>query len=71
MAEEIDEWHDYGSGEAFEACCNKLGAPGFRPVLPRGLLDLNRGWKGREEEKETLFSKGAVSVLEFILASFL
>eukprot|EP00435_Cladocopium_sp_Y103_P060626 s376_g22.t1 len=62
VAEEMNEWHDEGSGEAFEAACRKLGAPGFRPVLPRGLMDLNRGWKGRErDEKETLFSKGAIS----------
>ena len=64
VAEEMNEWHDVGSGEAFEAACRKLGAPGFRPLLPRGLVDLNRGWKGREkDEKETLFSKGAISAL--------
>lgn len=62
VAEEMNEWHDVGSGEAFEAACRKLGAPGFRPVLPRGLVDLNRGWKGRaKDEQETLFSKGAIS----------
>ena len=60
----MNEWHDVGSGEAFEAACRQLGAPGFRPRLPRGLVDLNRGWKGRaKDEKETLFSKGAISAL--------
>ncbi|CAJ1344622.1 unnamed protein product [Effrenium voratum] len=61
VAEEMDEWHDHGSGEAFEAACAQLATPGFRPVLPRGLLDLNRGWRGRSEAAESLFGKGALS----------
>ncbi|CAK9045592.1 unnamed protein product [Durusdinium trenchii] len=61
VAEEMNEWHDEGSGEAFEVCCTQLQAPGFRPILPRGLMDLNRGWLGRTEEAETLFGKGALS----------
>ena len=50
----VKEWHDEGSGEAFEVACAKLSAQGFRPILPRGLMDLNRGWKGREEAAESL-----------------
>eukprot|EP00440_Ansanella_granifera_P070937 gb/GFBE01076990.1/.p1 GENE.gb/GFBE01076990.1/~~gb/GFBE01076990.1/.p1 ORF type:complete len:357 (+),score=65.78 gb/GFBE01076990.1/:1-1071(+) len=61
LAEEVAEWHDDGSGEAFEEAARRLGAPGLRPVIPRGLMDLNRGWKGRAEAKETLFGKGALS----------
>ena len=61
VAEEMNEWHDEGSGEALEACCKRLALQGFRPRLPRGLVDLNRGWQGRSEEVESLFGKGAVS----------
>ena len=72
VAEEMNKWHDVGSGEAFEAACRKLGAPGFRPVLPRGLVDLNRGWKGRaKDEQETLFSKGAISALVHLLCELM
>lgn len=60
LAAHIAEWHDAGSGEAMAAAAAQLGAPGLRPVLPRGLMDLNRGWKGRVEAKETLFGKGAL-----------
>ena len=42
------------------AAARHLGAPGLAPILPRGLMDLNRGWKGRVEAKETLFGKGAL-----------
>jgi hypothetical protein len=28
--------------------------------MPRGVVDLNRGWKGRQEQVETLFGKGAL-----------
>ncbi|CAE7237757.1 unnamed protein product [Symbiodinium sp. CCMP2456] len=61
VTEEMNEWHDEGSGEAFEVAVSKLAAPGFRPRLPRGLMDLNRGWRGRTEKTETLFGKGALS----------
>jgi hypothetical protein len=60
LAARVAEWHDEGSGEAMEAAAARLGAPGRRPVLPRGIMDLNRGWKGRVEAKETLFGKGAL-----------
>ncbi len=56
----VADWHDEGSGEAMLAAADVLGAPGARPTLPRGVLDLNRGWKGRVEAKETLFGKGAL-----------
>jgi hypothetical protein len=60
LAARVAEWHDEGSGEAMDAAAARLGAPGLRPILPRGLMDLNRGWKGRVEAKETLFGKGAL-----------
>lgn len=60
LSAHIGEWHDTGSGEALDAAVKALGAPGFKPALPRGLLDLNRGWKSRDEGKETLFGKGAL-----------
>ena len=60
LATRVAEWHDEGSGEAMDAAAARLGAPGLRPILPRGLMDLNRGWKGRVEAKETLFGKGAL-----------
>lgn len=60
LAERVAEWHDAGSGEAMAAAAKHLGAPGLAPILPRGLMDLNRGWKGRVEAKETLFGKGAL-----------
>ena len=60
LAERVADWHDAGSGEAMEAAAKHLGAPGLAPILPRGLMDLNRGWKGRVEAKETLFGKGAL-----------
>ena len=56
----VADWHDEGSGEAMIAAADVLGAPGAHPTLPRGVLDLNRGWKGRAEAKETLFGKGAL-----------
>jgi hypothetical protein len=60
LAAHIAEWHDAGSGEAMEAAAARLGACGLRPLLPRGVMDLNRGWQGRSEAKETLFGKGAL-----------
>lgn len=60
LAAHVAEWHDAGSGEAMQAAAKHLGAPGLAPILPRGLMDLNRGWKGRSEAKETLFGKGAL-----------
>ena len=56
----VAEWHDEGSREALHAAATATGRVGLRPVLPRGLMDLNRGWKGRVEAKETLFGKGAL-----------
>lgn len=60
LAAHVAEWHDAGSGEAMQEAARRLAAPGFAPILPRGLMDLNRGWKGRVEAKETLFGKGAL-----------
>ncbi|MBI5609831.1 MAG: hypothetical protein HY902_13245 [Deltaproteobacteria bacterium] len=60
FAAHVAEWHDAGSAEVLEACGVALGATTARAGLPRGLLDLNRGWRGRVEEQETLFGKGAV-----------
>ena len=60
LAERVDTWHDMGTAEALDAATAEIGALGLRPTLPRGLIDLNRGWKGRVEEKETLFGKGAL-----------
>ncbi len=60
LAERVDTWHDMGTLEALEAATAEIGGAGARPNLPRGLLDLNRPWKGRIEEKETLFGKAAV-----------
>ncbi len=56
----VAEWHDEGSREALDAAARASGRVGIRPLLPRGLMDLNRGWKGRVEAKETLFGKGAL-----------
>jgi hypothetical protein len=57
----VAEWHDTGSREALAAACATSGAPGFGPPLPRGLVDLNRGWTARPEKDgvETLFGKPA------------
>jgi hypothetical protein len=60
FAARVADWHDEGSAEALEAAADALGLPGFRPGLPRALVDLNRGWTGRTEAKETLFGKGAL-----------
>lgn len=60
LSAHIGGWHDTGSGEALDVAVRALRAPGFKPALPRGLLDLNRGWKSRDEGKETLFGKGAL-----------
>lgn len=60
LADHVAEWHDAGSGEAMEAAVARLGGCGLRPRLPRGVMDLNRGWQGRVEAKETLFGKGAL-----------
>jgi hypothetical protein len=60
LAARIAEWHDEGSAEALAAASARIGATAARPSLPRGLIDLNRGWKGRAEAKETLFGKGAL-----------
>jgi hypothetical protein len=60
LADRVALWHDGGTLEALEAAVTATGAPGLRPNLPRGLLDLNRGWRGRVEAQETLFGKGAL-----------
>jgi hypothetical protein len=60
LAERVADWHDEGSAEALEAAAAALGAVGFRPTVPRAVLDLNRGWRGRAEAAETLFGKGAL-----------
>lgn len=60
FAAHVAEWHDAGSGEALAAAARALGATALQNALPRGLLDLNRGWRGRVEAQETLFGKGAV-----------
>ena len=60
LASHVADWHDAGSGEAMAVAARHLGAAGLAPILPRGLMDLNRGWKGRVEAKETLFGKGAL-----------
>ncbi len=60
FAAHVAEWHDAGSAEVLQACGLALGATTVKAGLPRGLLDLNRGWRGRVEEQETLFGKGAV-----------
>ncbi len=56
----VEDWHDLGSGEALDAALATCGARGFGPVVPRGLLDLNRG-RARPEAQETLFGKGPIS----------
>eukprot|EP00930_Biecheleria_cincta_P083085 TRINITY_DN72714_c0_g1_i1.p1 TRINITY_DN72714_c0_g1~~TRINITY_DN72714_c0_g1_i1.p1 ORF type:complete len:260 (+),score=47.41 TRINITY_DN72714_c0_g1_i1:56-835(+) len=61
LAEEVAQWHDEGSGEALEAAVHQLSAPGLRVVIPRGLMDLNRGWQARDEATESLFGKGALN----------
>ena len=60
FAAHVLEWEDVGSLEAFGAAVTGLAATGVRNALPRGLIDLNRGWRGRVEAQETLFGKGAV-----------
>ncbi|MBM4343926.1 MAG: hypothetical protein FJ100_11210 [Deltaproteobacteria bacterium] len=60
FADHVAEWHDVGSAELIAAAAPELEAPALCNALPRGLLDLNRGWCGRPEAKETLFGKGAV-----------
>ncbi|MEQ1570141.1 MAG: N-formylglutamate amidohydrolase [Myxococcota bacterium] len=60
FAERVDDWHDLGTLEALDAATARARAPGLRTSVPRALVDLNRGWRGREEKVETLFGKGAV-----------
>ncbi|CAE8709720.1 unnamed protein product, partial [Polarella glacialis] len=60
LAEHVENWHDLGSGVALQAAAALLRAPALWPILPRGLMDLNRGWQGRAEEQESLFGKGAL-----------
>lgn len=60
LAERVADWHDLGTEVALEAAVARSGCAGVRPTLPRAVMDLNRGWRGRAEEKETLFGKGAV-----------
>lgn len=60
LAAHVAEWHDAGSGRALAAAAEALGATALKSPLPRGLVDLNRGWRGRVEAKETLFGKGAL-----------
>lgn len=60
FAAHVAEWHDVGSAEMLTAAAAVLDATALCNALPRGMLDLNRGWRGRVEAKETLFGKGAV-----------
>jgi hypothetical protein len=60
LAERVADWHDLGSDVALEAATARSGCAGGRPTLPRAVMDLNRGWRGRTEERETLFGKGAL-----------
>lgn len=60
LAAHVEEWHDAGSGRALEACGRALSAPTLRNRLPRGLIDLNRGWRGRADTSDALFGKGAL-----------
>src|SRR5436190_17283505 len=60
LAHRIAEWHDEGSDVALEAAAARADAIGLRPTVPRGVVDLNRGWRGRAEATETLFGKGAL-----------
>lgn len=60
FAAHVAEWHDVGSREMIAAASVDLDATAVCNALPRGLLDLNRGWRGRVEAVETLFGKGAV-----------
>ncbi|MCA9489420.1 MAG: hypothetical protein KC621_05840, partial [Myxococcales bacterium] len=56
----VEDWHDPGTDVALAAATAHSGQHGLKQSLPRGLLDLNRGWRGRPEEKETLFGKGTL-----------
>lgn len=60
FAERVAGWHDGGTDEVLVGATRATGWRGLRPTLPRGLVDLNRPWKGREEVQETLFGKGAL-----------
>lgn len=60
LADRVADWHDLGTDEALAAAVARSGSTGLRPTLPRAVMDLNRGWRGRVEERETLFGKGAV-----------
>ncbi len=60
LAERVADWHDPGTDRALAGATARSGHRGLRQSLPRGLVDLNRGWRGRPEEKETLFGKGAL-----------
>lgn len=60
LAERVADWHDLGTEEALIAATEVSGYGGLQTSLPRALVDLNRGWRGRVEERETLFGKGAL-----------
>jgi hypothetical protein len=60
FAERIAQWHDGGTDASLAAAARASGWRGLHPTLPRGLVDLNRPWKGRDEAQETLFGKGAL-----------
>jgi hypothetical protein len=60
LALRIADWHDLGTLEALDAATARSGYTGLRPSLPRGLVDLNRSWRGRAEERESLLGKSAV-----------
>lgn len=60
LAAHVAEWHDAGSLEVLQAAAVAAQATAVHNTLPRGVLDLNRGWRGREEAQESLFGKGAV-----------
>jgi hypothetical protein len=60
LAERVADWHDEGTDVALDAATRRSGQRGLRPRMPRGVVDLNRGWRGRPEAVETLFGKGAL-----------
>lgn len=60
FAERIETWHDGGTDASLAGATGATGWAGLHPTLPRGVVDLNRPWKGRQEAQETLFGKGAL-----------
>ncbi|MEQ1505723.1 MAG: hypothetical protein ABMB14_26045 [Myxococcota bacterium] len=60
LADRVADWHDLGTDAALAAAVERAGCQGLRPTVPRAVVDLNRGWRGRAEQAETLFGKGAI-----------